>query len=364
MAINYINHCIETRTYFFALLGITLLFWFIHFVRRTMFFLYFWQIKEYRTDRFIEEVKRRKKIVFSKFSFLALLAFLLYFVSTQDSSIWISIVALLYAIFGTYSIFLLLRRKWTFPRFTKKMLLFLLLTLGLEFFLLWRFSSNFFLFIVVFELLLPVFIFLCLQIIQIPVIFAKRRIINKAKAKIKKLSGLTTIGITGSYGKTSTKEILFALLSQKNETIKTNVHVNTEMGVAQTVLKFLDKKYKFFVCEMAAYKKGEVKAISNIVQPKIGILTGINKQHLALFGSQDNIIQAKYELIEALPKDGLAVFNGDNKYCLELYKKTNKPKMIYGLQEKIGSINSDIWAENIKIEKDAKIGRASCRERV
>ena len=356
------NQCIDARTYFFVLLGITLLFWFIHFIRRTIFFLYFWQLKEYRIDRFVEEVKRRKKIIFSKFSFLALLAFLLYFVPTKDSSIWVSIVALLYVLFGTYSVFLLLRRKWIFPHFTKKMLLFFAFTLGLEILLLWEFSSNFFLFIIVFEFLLPVFIFLCLQIIQIPVVFVKKRIIKRAKARRRELPELTTIGITGSYGKTSTKEILFALLSRKNETLETSVHVNTEMGVAKTVIDFLKKGHKFFICEMAAYKKGEVGRISKMVKPKIGILTGINGQHLALFGSQNNIIQAKYELIESLPSDGLAVFNGDNRYCLELYKKTDKPKMIYGLQEKIGSIDSDIWAKNIKTEKDASSFEAVCRD--
>ncbi len=70
--------------------------------------------------------------------------------------------------------------------------------------------------------------------------------------------------------------------------------------------------------------------LCDIVRPKIGILTGISEQHMATFGSQDNIIKAKYELVEALPIDGAAFFNGKNKYCLELYKKTEIKKYLYG----------------------------------
>jgi UDP-N-acetylmuramoyl-tripeptide--D-alanyl-D-alanine ligase len=107
---------------------------------------------------------------------------------------------------------------------------------------------------------------------------------------------------------------------------------------------------------MGAYGVGDIKLLSSIVKPEIGILTGINEQHLALFGSQENIINTKYELIESLPEKGLAIFNGDNKYCRELYKKTGINRKIYSISELTESpeeiIKADIWAENIKIEKE------------
>ncbi len=161
------------------------------------------------------------------------------------------------------------------------------------------------------------------------------------------------IGICGSYGKTSTKEFLAEILSEKFNVLKTEKHQNSEVGIAQCVLNNLKPEHQIFVVEMGTYGVGGIKLLCDIARPKIGILTGINEQHLALFGSQGNIIKAKYELIENLPQDGIAVFNGDNKYCLELYKMTKISKKIYTV-DKLPSemmLQSNIWAENIKIEK-------------
>ena len=102
---------------------------------------------------------------------------------------------------------------------------------------------------------------------------------------------------------------------------------------------------------MGAYNRGGIKILCDIVNPKIGILTGINEQHMATFGSQKNIIKAKYELIDSLPDNGLAIFNGNNKYCLDLYQKTIKPK-------KVSSTNlmpvkyTDIWVSDITEGKE------------
>jgi len=91
--------------------------------------------------------------------------------------------------------------------------------------------------------------------------------------------------------------------------------------------------------------------LADIVRPKIGILTGINEQHLATFGSQENIVKTKYELIESLPKDGVAIFNGENNYCLDLYQKTENIDKKIIFEEKRG-LGEDLWAENIKVEKE------------
>jgi len=341
---------------------LTLPFWVIHLARRIFFFLYFWQLKEYRLDRFLEEVSRKKKIIFSKFFFSCLVLFFLLLIFSNNRPFLEILIFAVYLFFGLYSFLLFLKKQWAFPKFTKKIILFLIFTVASLIFLVSQFFSNFLLFILVLEILFPVFIFLCLRVIEIPVFFRKKVIKEKAKDRIREFSGLTTIGITGSYGKTSTKEILYSLLSKNNEVLKTSVHVNTEIGVAETVLKFLKEKHKFFICEMAAYKRGEVRVISNMVKPKIGILTGINEQHLALFGSQENIIKGKYELVEALPEDGVAIFNGDNKYCLELYKKTNKPKRIYSIQKEISGVDLDMWAEDIRVEKEFSSFRVFCKD--
>jgi len=317
------------------------IFWFAHILRRTLFFNYFFQLKEYRLDRFLEEAKRKKEIVFSKYFYLGLIVILLSLISHL-------FVTVLYALLFLYSVYLLYKKKWQFPVFTKKMILWLGLTIVLEIILFFIFTSVYF--VLALEILFPLFIFLSLLIIQLFVIFAKKRIIKKAKIKRKEFKNLKVIGITGSYGKTSIKEILYRLLKNKYKVAKTDKHTNTEMGVAKTVLNLEDAD--IFICEMGAYKRGEIKAICDIVKPEIGILTGINEQHLALFGNQENIIKGKYELIESLPENGLAIFNGENKYCVELFEKTNKKKLKYNFIENIevGKYGSKFVIDGNKFE--------------
>ncbi len=147
------------------------------------------------------------------------------------------------------------------------------------------------------------------------------------------------IGITGSYGKTSTKEILYTILAEKfgeNKVLKTKEHQNSEVGVSQCILNDLKPEHKIFVCEMASYNRGGIKLLCDIAKPKIGILTGINEQHMSTQGSQENIIKTKYELIESLPQDGLSIFNGENFYCLELYQKTKIKKRICSINKMLG----------------------------
>lgn len=140
-----------------------------------------------------------------------------------------------------------------------------------------------------------------------------------AKLKMKFMpKSQTVIGITGSFAKTSTKEILSHVLSAKFRVCKTLGTDNTAIGVALTVLKQLKSSHQYFVVEMGAYKKGEIKAICQMVKPKIAIITGITDQHLSLFGSRENLIQAKSELLLALPAKSPAFFNGQNPVTKKL----------------------------------------------
>lgn len=170
--------------------------------------------------------------------------------------------------------------------------------------------------------------------------------IMRAKKKVSKLKNLIVIGITGSYGKTSTKEFLATILSEKYKVAKTPGFNNTEIGVAKYVLEELKPFHEIFVVEMGAYKRGEIKAICDIVKPKIGIITAINQQHLELFGSIKNTQKTKYELIESLPKEGIAIFNGCNKYCLEMAKWTNSRGL------KIFTYNLLTDVKNIRVFQD------------
>jgi len=318
------------------------IFWFFHIQRRMFYYFYFWQLKMYRLDRFLEEIQRNKRIVLPKI-YIFILIFLLLFYLPVNNILTSYLLAIFYLIFGFYSFILLLTKKWKLPVFTKKMIV--ISALG---FFVWAFLSFYFwekiiFFILFFELLLPILVFLCVEIIEVPASLFRRYSMLKAGKKRDKFKDLLVIGITGSYGKSSTKEFLYTLLSQKygkDKVLKTASNINTEIGIANTVLKELKKEHKIFICEMGAYKKGEIKTSCNIVKPKIGVITGINEQHLATFGSLENIIKGKYELIESLPKDGIAFFNVRNKYCVELYQKAQIKKFLYGENIKLQGLEN------------------------
>lgn len=192
------------------------------------------------------------------------------------------------------------------------------------------FGNNDGLFLVISDRLTPVIVSLIILIFWPISNLFKKRIIKKAKNKINRQKDLITIGITGSYGKSTTKNILATIL-EDSSAITTPGNTNTEIGVAEVVNKKLTPTAKYFIAEMGAYKIGEIKKITEIAKPKYGIITAVSNQHLALFGSIENLKQAKYELIESLPSDGIAFFNVDDENCRELAAKTKRVKVIkYG----------------------------------
>ncbi len=130
--------------------------------------------------------------------------------------------------------------------------------------------------------------------------------------RLKKL-GLKVIGITGSYGKTSTKEFLYQILKTKHRVLRTPESYNTVFGISKVVDWELDENYDFFVCEMGAYKIGEVAELCRMVEPDYGILTGINEQHLERFGSLANTIRAKFELVDFVRDPQKLVLNFGNE---------------------------------------------------
>ncbi|MBI4993835.1 UDP-N-acetylmuramoyl-tripeptide--D-alanyl-D-alanine ligase [Candidatus Wolfebacteria bacterium] len=132
----------------------------------------------------------------------------------------------------------------------------------------------------------------------------KKIIVWRAKNKIKKIKNLVVIGITGSYGKTTTKDALFHILNQKYKTLKTEGNYNTLLGISKTIIKNLNKDHQIFICEIGAYQINDIKAVCDLIKPKIGIITAISQMHLERFKSLENIFKAKMELIESLSQGG------------------------------------------------------------
>lgn len=162
--------------------------------------------------------------------------------------------------------------------------------------------------------------------------------------KIKNMSNLKVIGVTGSYGKTSSKNILADILNIKYATLPTPRNLNTPYGLIITINNHLDKFTDIFIAEMGAYVKGEIKDLCNLVHPKYGILTRIGTAHLESFGSEENIQKTKFELIESLPSDGIGVLNKDDPKQVS-YKLQNDCKIIWiGIDEE----DVDVRATDIK----------------
>lgn len=163
--------------------------------------------------------------------------------------------------------------------------------------------------------------------------YLKERIKTKTRVKISSFKNLKVIGITGSYGKSSTKEILYQLLKDDFEVLKTPESYNTILGISKVVDLELNSRYQFFICEMGAFKRGEIKEICDTVSPDYGLITGITQQHLERFGSIKNIVKAKFELLDSIHNVDHLVFNLDNKYVEgELLKRGISKVFAYGVR--------------------------------
>ncbi len=168
---------------------------------------------------------------------------------------------------------------------------------------------------------------------------------NMAKGKLKNMNRMSVIGVTGSYGKTSSKNIVNDILSVKYNSFATPKNFNTPYGLIRSINNYLDKFNDVFIAEMGAFKVGEIKTTCKLMHPKHGILTTIGEAHLESFGSRENIQKGKFELIESLPSGGLAILNADDEWQVSYKLKNNKCKVLW-----IGIDNdADLKACNIKL---------------
>lgn len=142
-----------------------------------------------------------------------------------------------------------------------------------------------------------------------------QRYYDDAARILRSMPDLKVIGITGSYGKTSTKHYLDRILAEEYDVLMTPGSYNTPMGVIRTVREMMKPYNQIFICEMGAKQIGDIKEICDLVHPHIGIVTAVGPMHLESFKSIENVQRTKFELIDALPADGLAVINNDFEYC-------------------------------------------------
>lgn len=171
---------------------------------------------------------------------------------------------------------------------------------------------------------LPYLMIYLVALIMMPIERAvKKHYENDARNILRGMDRLKTVGITGSFGKTSVKNIVHDILDESFLTLMTPASYNTPMGITRTVREYLKPIHEVFVCEMGADHVGEITYLMNFVKPQYGVVTSIGPQHLNTFHNIDNIIHEKMQAIELLPENGVGILNIDNEYIANYPIKNN-----------------------------------------
>jgi UDP-N-acetylmuramoyl-tripeptide--D-alanyl-D-alanine ligase len=149
------------------------------------------------------------------------------------------------------------------------------------------------------------------------------------------------IGVTGSVGKSTTKELIWSVLSTRFNTLKSQGNYNNEIGLPLTLLQ-LDASHERVALEMGMYDLGEITTLCDIAQPHVGVITNVGPVHLERLGTIERIAQAKSELVQALPPQGVAILNYDDPLVRPMAEQTQAAVFTYGL-----SAEADLWASDV-----------------
>ncbi len=313
----------------------------IIFISKIFFWLYTFQLKEYRFDRFREYALTRqwKKAFLNLFIILEAPFFLISFIWIYNKIIWKNLIKTvseqLYIpilwILVIEFLFLLLkikRKTLLKPTFTFRAILLFIISIFLFIFL-WIFiylKYNFlFSFYLLFSLLFPYLYIFISNIFILPIInYSKNKVLKNAEEISKKYNKPKKVAITGSYWKSTVKEFLSQILASKYEVLKTPKNVNTEMWVSEVIINRLNNNYDFFIAEMWAYRIWEIKTLWQIVNHKDAFLTAIWNQHLWLFWSKENIQKAKFEIALKVKENNWTLYlNIDSLDIVDYLKKNN-----------------------------------------
>ncbi|MDE2591044.1 MAG: UDP-N-acetylmuramoyl-tripeptide--D-alanyl-D-alanine ligase, partial [Patescibacteria group bacterium] len=336
---------------FFTVVFFSFLIWVF---RNVLFWVALWQDKEYRLDRLsvhFRETLQGRKIFTSPvniFKWLLLIAYI--FIGLND--VWMLWYELVVGIFFILQAIVVCKDVLTHrikrPVFTLKALIILFLSIvGLT---LVTISPlvNPYAWLLFVDRLVPVMISLFVFFFFFPTEIQRDITIRKATKKMQEYKDVLVIAVSGSYGKTSTKEYIAQVLGRKYAVVKTPLSNNTPIGIANTILNKIHENTEIFVVEMGAYKKGEIEELTRIVKPIISVTTAISDQHISLYGSLANVVDSEYELIAALPKEGLSLFNGNSNLMDQLFEKTKGKKIYYKWYSHAVPKNAIIGASNVK----------------
>ncbi|MGY0487047.1 UDP-N-acetylmuramoyl-tripeptide--D-alanyl-D-alanine ligase [Streptomyces sp. WG-D5] len=160
--------------------------------------------------------------------------------------------------------------------------------------------------------------------------------------------GATLVGLTGSAGKTSTKDLIAQVLRRKADTVFTPGSLNNEIGLPLTALTATDET-QFLVLEMGARGIGHIKYLTGLTPPRIGVVLNVGSAHIGEFGGREQIAQAKGELVEALPADGTAILNADDPLVRAMASRTQAKVLFFGEAE-----SADVRAANVRLTENGQ----------
>lgn len=332
-------------------------------IRKNIYFLFLWQKKEYRFDKFLDLVRSPKfsAVFLDWFTIFRLLCFLLLIYWFQFSTLTINLILIASMLEVSLFTYQVLRKRALLPKFTVKLSLIVALTIALNSLIASALITpnltagsyvnyggwNIMVFVIAITLiqsilLTPLIIGLVIFILTPVDLILKSRIAYTAKLKRINNPDLKVIGISGSYGKSSTKEILFQLLSTSFKVERTFKNHNSTLAVARRIIN-LGSDIQFFLSEIGAYRKGDGYDQCKFSLPNTSIITGLNNQHYALFGGKKQIIEGESESLEFLKKGDTAIINWDSKWCHEIIVPKGIKVIKYGFSK-----DANLRAEIIK----------------
>ncbi len=320
----------------FILLNILIISIYIYIYYKSRHAYHMLQLESYKNERYIKWIKNNKTI---KIKELVLLIPSIILIFNMNLGLIINVIWIFVLFLGRDKY--IEKKPLVITSRIKRMYvteIFILIIIGS----ILNIYRNIYLIIILNILVIFSYIFiLFVNIINLPVEKSiQLKYYNMAKNKLKSNQNLKVIGITGSYGKTSTKYILGTILSQKYNTLITPESYNTTMGVVRTINEKLDNTHQIFVCEMGAKNIGDIKEICDLVKPNYGILTAIGPQHLETFKTIENVRKTKMELIESLPQEGKSFVNYEDENIKQITFKENNIK--FGLDSKCDYYATDI----------------------
>ena len=310
----------------FIIYSLCLLFFFY---RRSCVFMHFFQQEEYDNKRFINFILKDFNLLDKKLSLIIIILFFYAFFE-KKLQIHLALLSLLLVIFGLLqkNPIKVAKKLLVITARVKRLFIALLSIFSVYLYCLHDFTIYiFYLLNIALIQAIPLMLVLA-NILLYP--FEKRinnKYLKEAKEKIKQINPII-IGITGSYGKTSTKHILYHILSSIAPTLSTPGNVNTPMGITKIIREKLKPEHKYFIVEMGAYGKDSIKRLCDLTPPHHGIITAIGHAHFERFKNINTVAQAKFELANAVTY-GFVIVNGDAINNDLLLKYGNKTTVVH-----------------------------------